>query len=628
MSAPVAAEPRVLRAGSLEVHLDGPDVRYVRYGELEVVRRIFVGIRDVAWKTLAPDIRSIDVEERDDEFRVRAALAFETPLLALSAEVTIDGRSDGALRYAVEMTAERDFDYSRLGICVLHPAELCAGRRYVTRGPGGLRSGTLPTHIGPQELRDGVIYPLLDAFEDLEIDMDGVAARFAFQGDLFELEDQRNWTDASFKTYSTQLALGLPHRATAGEVLTQHVDLSLTGAPPARRPRPQEARVTIGPAVGHTLPPLGLGMASHDRGLDDHGRDLLRALEVDHLRVDLRLGADDWRDRLAEAAEVARTLGAGLELALFVAAPTRRELPAVAAALDGVGDLVRRVLVLHEGTETTPAPWVPEVRRQLAAALPDGVPFAGGTNLFFTEINRVRPVMETMDGLAWSINASVHATDDRSIVETIAPQAEQVRSARAFAEDRKLFVGPVTLRMRWNAHARLGIDDEPAPDELPFPVDARQPLPFTAAWAVGSLGRLARAGVDALTYFETTGWRGLVETDEPRPERFPSRPGEPFPVYDVFVALAGWRGAELLDATTTDPLRAEALAVRRGASVRVLVANLASETQAVRVDGLGQGRAEVAAPEWSAHRVLACAAGSIAVELAPYGVAVVDVVLG
>jgi len=27
------------------------------------------------------------------------------------------------------------------------------------------------------------------------------------------MEDQRNWTDASFKTYSTPLALGFPHRS-------------------------------------------------------------------------------------------------------------------------------------------------------------------------------------------------------------------------------------------------------------------------------------------------------------------------------------------------------------------------------------------------------------------------------
>ena len=30
-----------------------------------------------------------------------------------------------------------------------------------------------------------------------------------FEGDLFEMEDQRNWTDASYKTYSTPLRIAV-----------------------------------------------------------------------------------------------------------------------------------------------------------------------------------------------------------------------------------------------------------------------------------------------------------------------------------------------------------------------------------------------------------------------------------
>ena len=31
-----------------------------------------------------------------------------------------------------------------------------------------------------------------------------------FNGETFEMEDQRNWTDASFKTYCTPLSLPYP----------------------------------------------------------------------------------------------------------------------------------------------------------------------------------------------------------------------------------------------------------------------------------------------------------------------------------------------------------------------------------------------------------------------------------
>ncbi len=34
---------------------------------------------------------------------------------------------------------------------------------------------------------------------------DSMEAHLYFEGDVFETEDQRNWTDASYKTYSTPL---------------------------------------------------------------------------------------------------------------------------------------------------------------------------------------------------------------------------------------------------------------------------------------------------------------------------------------------------------------------------------------------------------------------------------------
>jgi hypothetical protein len=548
-------------------------------------------------------------------------------LLALTAHGTIDGRSDGSLRYGVELTAQRDFSYSRIGLCILHPCELCAGRRYVTRTPTGVFSGRFPRHVGVQPVRDGVIYPLLDSFTELEIDMDGVAVSFAFEGDLFESEDQRNWTDASFKTYSTPLALGLPHQARAGEVIAQRVTVACAGTPPRRTRRSSETEVEIGPPVGRELPPIGLGMASHGLPLDAAQRELLLALRLDHLRVDVHLNADDWQQTLLAGTDAAAAVGAGTELAVFVDAPNRRRLQTLSGSLADLGpERIHRVLVFHEGTETTPAPWVPEVRRALGAALP-GTPFSGGTNLSFAEVNRFRPEVETIDGIAWSITPTAHATDDRSMIETLAPQADQVASARAFGEGPALFIGPVTLRMRWNAHARLVADDPPGPGELPFPVDARQAAPFAAAWTLGSIARLARAGADSLTYFETTGWRGLIETDEVRPPAFQSTPGQTFPVYDVFAALAGWRATELLAVTTGDRLRSDALALRRGSAIRVLIGNMTGAVERIRLTGLGAQRASVQAPSWSEQRTAVQAEGAVTLALGPYGIAIIDSVV-
>src|SRR5262249_27588042 len=108
---------------------------------------------------------------------------------------------------------------------------------------------------------------------------------------------------------------------------------------------------------------------------------------------------------------------------------------------------------------------------------------------------------------------------------------------------------------------------------------------FGAAWTVGSLKYLIEGGAAALTYYETVGWRGLVETEggAPVPRLFPSRPGMIFPVYWVFLDLAGWRDAAVLRCDSSGPRRVIGLALRRGARTRAILANLTADAQDARL---------------------------------------------
>jgi hypothetical protein len=100
----------------------------------------------------------------------------------------------------------RDMLYSRIGFCVLHPYRETRGRPYRARTPDGDISGEFPHLIGPQRFEGGTYHPLFPSFDRLEIDLEaGGTVQFEFEGDLWEDEDQRNWTDASFKTYCSPI---------------------------------------------------------------------------------------------------------------------------------------------------------------------------------------------------------------------------------------------------------------------------------------------------------------------------------------------------------------------------------------------------------------------------------------
>jgi len=101
------------------------------------------------------------------------------------------------------------------------------------------------------------------------------------------------------------------------------------------------------------------------------------------------------------------------------------------------------------------------VRSELGEAA-RGAPVYGGTNVLFTELNRFRPEFGTPEGIAWPLNATVHASDDTSVIETPAMHGETVRSARAFCGALPLAVTPVTFNQRFNPFA-TGPEPEPEP---------------------------------------------------------------------------------------------------------------------------------------------------------------------
>ena len=247
---------------------------------------------------------------------------------------------------------------------------------------------------------------------------------------------------------------------------------------------------------------------------------------------------------------------------------------------------VSRVLVFHEQEPITSQHWVQQVRDSIGPKLPP-VPIGGGTNLFFADLNRSRPNTAGLDAVAYSINPQVHAGDERSLMENIEAQHDTVTSAGTFCAGLPIVVSPVTLKPRFNPDA-IGPAPDPLPGELPSAVDARQMSLFAAAWTLGSIKQLAEAGAASVTYYETTGWRGIKETDRgsPKPELFLSTPGLVFPVYHVFADLAGLKTAELIACTSTDPLRVQALALLDGENIHLLVANLTADTQTCAMEGI------------------------------------------
>ena len=631
-----------LRAGPLTALLDGPDLRHVRLGGVELVQRVYVAVRDAPWNTIPADYSEWQREVEADRFSIRFRARHRYDDIDYEWVGRIQGTADGRITYEMDGSCQGRFAYSKIGVNVHHDLPGSIGRPYRARQADRTWSGRLPVAIEPQRIVDGTLTGVFDPYEELAIEVvDGVEAVIGLEGDLLELQDHRNWTDANLKSYGTPLALGFPFESSDGQRIHQVLTIGFRGTP-VERVAPDPA-IQVGPLTGSRMPAIGLGMASDARPLARLEAALIRALAPDHLRADITLRGDAWRGDLDRALDEASAVGSALELAVHVPAPDDDAVAtaaAVAAHIAGGGVPVARVLVypLADGfsalASTTPLDRIRLVHAALAPVIDPEVVIAGGTDQSFADINRARPAPGAMAGWCWAISPTVHAADDASIVENLAGQSEVVRFARAISGPSSIHISPVTLATRSGPYP----GGPPGPGDLPPAVDPRQLSLLGAAWTAASIGELARSGATSVTYYETAGWRGVIERADgsPMPDRFPSRPGHAFPLYHALADALEVRDTAVRELIPSDPQQLGGFAVETQDGMVVVVSNLTPGPLAFDVTGLPPATmtcrlldarsAERATDDpiaWrrSSGTPIAVVDGAVRIDLEPYGVA-------
>lgn len=565
-----------LRVGELSMLFENGGLRYVRYGGLEVLRGIYSALRDRNWGTVPPVFSNQRLEQGEDALSLEFDATYQAGDIDFRAEYRLEAHPEG-FTFRFSGKAHSSFYRNRLGLCVLHPMSTAGASAKIEHVGGAYEEAKLPVPAASAQ-------PVLPFSELKALEHEaapGLWARLEFAGDIFETEDQRNWTDASFKTFCTPLRLPFPVLVEAGTVIEQSVTLQMRGAVPQTHSG-EDKTLRLG-SRRFELPALGTEVAGHGQLLSGRELERLRALDFAHLRISLDL-SEPLVEKLVRAVEQARSLGLGLEVALTVAEPPEAGLAVLRELLQAHKAEIARFLVYpHRAREMNHAPYLEAARRELGGF---GAPLLGGTNGDFFFLNTYPVPPEAVDGLAFALNPQVHAFDNASLVETLEAQAFVVQEAGRLSGGKPVVVSPVSFKPRWNPYATAAPAPTP-PGELPSQVDPRQLSLFGAVWTLGCIKALSKGQAESVTLFETTGWRGLMETEagSPVPERFPSEPGGVFPLYHVLADLAEFKGGEAIETFPSHPLEFGGLMLRKGGKSCLLLANYSPEKQTVGLDG-------------------------------------------
>jgi hypothetical protein len=579
------APVRILKAGALTAELDTGNLRHIRYRGIEVIRAVSYLVRDRNWGTYNAIIEDLAVDERDDGFTVTyKGLAIDDDQ-AFRYTARIEGSADGTLDFSAEGYGETPFLTNRTGFVVLHPIAGVSGRPVtIEHVDGSIVESHFPEIINP-------IQPMMDLRALTHEAAPGLKVTCRMEGDTFEMEDQRNWTDASYKTYVRPLALPWPYTLPKDERIQQSVRVTVTGDLPKTAGAAEAGQVTLGERIG-AVPPLGLGLDPSEIA-DTVAQSATLGLVGAKVLVgyyDPSLGHD--AATLAGIVEAARAIGAepwleavvqsvdGFEAEIVALGKTVREMgsPFPTVLLSPLPDLKCTL----PGSIWPPAP-PQRAFFEVARSAFQGARLGGGMFSLFTEMNRKRPPVDLIDLVSFTTTAMLHAGDDISIAETLETLPSVALSAAAIAGDKPYAVGPSAIGMRMNPYG-----------EAPFanPKNIRQAINFNdprhrgllgAAWALGFFARFAAGGATTITLGGTTGAFGLVHVKQDWPQPFFDEAGGVFPMFHVLRGMARLDGRALRAVTTPDTI--EAIAVETSDGIELWLANRTGTPQTAALPG-------------------------------------------
>jgi hypothetical protein len=493
----------MLKAGTLTCMYEAGNLRYICLGKTELVRKIYGAVRNENWTTIPCKIQDEIVTNNESGFTIKYTAVYSLDTDLYKADYLIEGKADDTISFSMKGTALADFKKNRIGLCLHHPLKECRGKNaIVTRPDGTVYQKTFPRLVSPS-------LPFLEMRQLQWISENNIMVQLNFEGDVFETEDQRNWADASYKTYSTRSDTPKPTDVKTGDTIEQKITLKISGATglsiTASQKESREVRVPF--------PLIGYSRSFNDSPGVAATMDWLIKIPFDHYRVSVHMNQNEWLLHLQQSLSEAAGINTKLELVVFFSDSYKNEILQLVSELKEKQLLVRSILVLHKDHNVSPAELLQYLYPVIKAELP-AVKIGYGTDAIFVDVNQNPPGQLTFDFISFGIHPQAHAFDNRSILENLQSQPDIIKTAMNISGGQPVCISPITLSDR-NSGA-----------------DERLQSFMVALWTLVSLQNFSEAY--SITFYELFGAEGLLFSGQQDESNGIIKPS---PLYDLLVTI-------------------------------------------------------------------------------------------
>ena len=464
--------------GGFTLDLAREAIRNIRFEGVQIIDLLYTAIRPSDWSTLKSDEYAADLKMSGNDYEITITESFTSALVATT-KVILSVGNTFSVEYELKGLAE--YSVNRWGICFCLDTADWMGASVLSSG----NSYSLLRDISPQRIVDGVVQGLFPESHKMQfIAADQRSLKVVSNGKVLEAEDQRNWTDNTYKIYSGSLKESRPFTSSPGSSWKQKVNFEV-GVPKQNSADPTKILVREIEA----LPSIGLQFNSDSLLTPDDLEKALVLLEIDHLRVN----AESLTPQ-----KIATTASNGLILETALLSSNQNEiLKAEVVQLSERVPAGSRLLIQREGREVVEATDLPK-NESLNTYIP-------GTDAYLVDLHREK--FEFTNSVSYSITPTVHSTDTETIFKTLSTQKESIEFAQKYLAP-QVFVSPITFSTRGNPETGHSRDQRINFADRDSAMHIR--TIEGAAWTLGSIHAVASAGAFSGSWHELFGEHGII----------------------------------------------------------------------------------------------------------------------
>ena len=464
--------------GGFTLDLGRDAIRNVTYDGAQLIDLLYTAIRPSDWSTLKSDEHVSDVQVIGSSCVITITESMANAMVATT-KVTLSDNNSFSVDYQLNGLA--DYQVNRWGVCLcLNTADWMASS-VISSG----NTYSLAQDISPQRVVDGVVQGLFPASHEMHIVApDKRYLKVVSSGRVLEAEDQRNWTDNTYKIYSGSLSEPRPFNISSGSNWSQSVKFEV-GAPTGKSADP--AKILVREV--ESLPSIGLQFNSDPLLAPDDLEKALVLLEIDHLRIN---------DESLTSQKIATAASNGLILEVALLSSNKDD--ALKNELLQLSQKVpagSRLLTHREGREVVESADLPN-NDSLNVFIP-------GTDAYLVDLHR--EAFHFANSISYSMAPTVHSTDVETIFKTLSTQRESIEFAQKYLAP-QVFISPITFSTRGNPETGHSKDQRVNFADLNSAMHIR--TIEGAAWTLGSIHALASAGAFSGTWHDLFGEFGII----------------------------------------------------------------------------------------------------------------------